>query len=76
MKMADQVTAVQLKVAMCDQEGLLLQLTYANYETLDTILMIITIHEKTDEEMVSEYLKNNVMIITQAQEMDEMQPVK
>ena len=42
-----------------------------NYETRDTILMIIRIHEKADEETVSKFLKNNVMKITQAQVMVE-----
>ena len=63
MKMADQVIAVRLKITMCVQEGLLLQLTYVNYETLDTILMKIKIPEKVDEGMVSKFLKNNVKII-------------
>ena len=48
-------------------------MTYVNYETRDTILMIIKIHEKADEEMASKFLKNNVMIITQAQVMVEAQ---
>ena len=67
---------IQLKMAMCAQEGLRLQLTYVNYETLGTILMIIRIHENTDEEMVSRYLRNNVKIITQTQMMVEAQSVK
>ena len=67
---------VQLKMTMCDQEGLLLQLTYVNYETLDTILMIIKIPEKVDEGMVSKFLKNNVKIIIQTQRTGEVQFVK
>ena len=66
---------IQLKMAMCAQEGLRLQLTYVNYETLGTILMIIRIHENTDEEMVSRYLKSNVTITTQNQMMVEVQTV-
>ena len=66
---------VQLKMTMCAQEGLLLQLTYVNYETLDTILMIIKIHENTDEEMALKCLKSNVTITTQNQMMVEMQTV-
>ena len=53
MEMAEQVTAVELKITMCVQEGLRHQLTYAQYETQDTIQMIIKIHEKVDEEMAS-----------------------
>ena len=75
MEMGDQVIDLQLKTTMCAQEGLLLQLTYVNYETLDTILMIIKIVEKTHEEMVSRYLKSNVTMTTQNQMMVEMQTV-
>ena len=60
---------------MCDQEALQIHQINASNETLDTILMIIKIPEKTDEEMVSRLQKNNVMTITLTQMMDEVQHV-
>ena len=71
--MDDQVTVVQLKMAMCDLEGLLLQLINARNETLDTTQMAIKITEKVDEEMDSKLLKRNVTITTQYHMMAEAQ---
>ena len=66
---------LQLKITMCAQEGLLLQLTYVNYETLDTILMIIKIPARVIVEMASKLLKSNEMTITLTQMMAEVQHV-
>ena len=70
MEMDDQVTVIQLKITMCDLEGLLLQLINVKNETLDTTRMQIKITEKVDEEMDSKLLKRYVTITTMYQMMD------
>ena len=75
MEMDDQVIVLQLKITMCAQEDLLLQLIYVNYETLGTIRMIIKIPAKVIVEMASKLLKNNAMTITLTQMMAEVQHV-
>ena len=75
METADQVTAVQLKITMCDQEAPQILQINASNEIQDTIRMIIKIHEKTDVEMASKLLKNNVTTMTQTQVMAEAQYV-
>ena len=70
MEMDDQVTVVQLKITMCDLEGLLLQLINVINETLDTTRMKLKITEKVYEEMDLKLLKRNVTITTMYQMMD------
>ena len=75
VEIVDQVTVVQLKITMCDLEGLLLQLINVSNETLDTTRMQIKITEKVHEEMDSKLLKRNVTITIHYQMMAEVQYV-
>ena len=73
--MDDQVTAVQSKMVIYDQEALQTHQINVNNETQDTILMIIKILDTVIVEMASKLLKNNVTIMTQTQVMAEAQYV-
>ena len=76
MEMDDQVTAVQSKTVIYDQEALQIHQINVNDETQDTILMIIKILDTVIEEMASRLLKKNAMTITLTQMMAEAQYVK
>ena len=75
VEMDDQVTVVQLKMVLYDQETLQIHQINANNEIQDTILMIIKILDTVIVEMASKLLKNNVTIMTQTQVMAEAQYV-